>query len=88
MPDVVTSCCDGESHEIESFMVESLPPAEGGDFKELAEKMLDNENTNFDSDDIEKIAHALSVRRYLIACKKCGLVLGGFDSVKEHKEQA
>lgn len=61
----------GEAHDIESFMVESIPPS-----TDVIEACAVNEFD--DADNMAKVIVALSKRRYLVACKACGLVLGGF----------
>lgn len=77
-----TSCWDGKSHEIASVEIERLPPADDGDLRYLAEKMLDHSDTMFSAEDIAKVAESLTKKRFLVYCKKCGMVVGGCSDIQ------
>ena len=58
------------NHKFESFVVATLPPE--------AEQIGRSLQTTYTSEAVARIMESLTARRYLVACSKCGMVLGGY----------
>ena len=62
--------CRFDGHQFESYLVATVPPN--------PQQMNGASVDNLSPSGAQIIIESLTAKRYLVACKNCGMVLGGF----------